>query len=144
MAPTAWLLSACGSGPDLMSSVALPSQQTANIVGGVGGDSYADLAASPSAQSELLEVTPAQRGYLDALSEAGIRPSTELRALSIGSYVCQARAAGRNEHAIREYVGPMVRSDVADATAAAPQAVTPLAADATITDYIRIATERLC
>ena len=140
MAPTAWLLTACGSGADLLSSVALPSQQTAGIVGGVD----AEMATSPAAQSGLLQVTPAQRGYLDALTAAGIHPSSELRALSIGSYVCQARAAGRNGHAVWDYVAPMVRSDVADAHAAAPQsAATPLA-DVAIADYIRIATERLC
>ena len=152
MAPTAWLLAACGSGADLMSSVALPSQQTASIIGGVGGDGAVDLATSPeaAAQSGLLDVTPAQRGYLDALTVAGIRPSSELRALSIGSYVCQARAAGRNDRGVWDYVAPMVRSDVSDARAAspqsvaAPQSVATMTADTAIAAYIRIATERLC
>lgn len=142
MAPTAWLLTACGSGADLLSSVALPAQQTAGIVGGVD----AEMATSPeaAAQSDLLQVTPSQRGYLDALTAVGIHPSSELRALSIGSYVCQARAAGRNGHAVWDYVAPMVRSDVADARAAAPQSAGIPVADVAIADYIRIATERLC
>jgi hypothetical protein len=146
MAPTAWLLTACGSGADLMSSVALPSQQTASIVGGFGGDGSVDLAVSPESttQSGLLEVTPAQRDYLDALTAAGIRPSSELRALSIGSYVCQARTAGRSERGVWDYVAPMVRSDVSDASAATPQSVATMAADTAIAAYIRIATERLC
>lgn len=149
MAPTAWLLAACGSGADLMSSVALPSQQTANII---GGDGAVDAAASPGvdAESGLLEVTQTQRAYLDALTASGIHPSSELRALSIGSYVCQARAAGRNDRGVWDYVAPMVRSDVSDARAAipqlvaAPQSVLTLTANTAIADYIRIATERLC
>jgi hypothetical protein len=152
MAPTAWLLAACGSGADLMSSVALPSQQTASIIGGVGGDGAVDLATSPeaAAQSGLLDVTPGQRGYLDDLTAAGIRPSSELRALSIGSYVCQARASGRNDRGVWDYVAPMVRSDVSDARAASPQSVVAprsaanMTADTAIAAYIRIATERLC
>ena len=125
-----------------MSSVALPSQQTASIIGGADVDGADSPAAA--AQSGLLAVTPAQRGYLEALTAAGVHPSSELRALSIGSYVCQARAAGRNDRAVWDYVAPMVRSDVADARAAAPQAVTTPAADAAIAGYIRIAIERLC
>lgn len=142
MAPTAWLLTGCGSGADLFSSVALPSQETASIAGSASDD----LAVSPEAspQSGLLDVTPAQRGYLDALTAAGIHPSSELRALSIGSYVCQARAAGRNERAVWDYVAPMVRSDVSDARAADPQAATGPASDTAISAYIGAATQRLC
>ena len=73
-----------------------------------------------------------------------------MRALSIGSYVCQARAAGRNDRGVWDYVAPMVRSDVSDARAAMPQSVVgprsapTLTADTAISAYIRIATERLC
>lgn len=142
MAPTAWLLAACGSGSGLMTTVAVPAQQTASIVG--GADAEVAAPSDGAEQSGVLQLTPAQRGYVDALTAAGIHPSSELRALSIGSYVCQARAAGRNGHAVWDYVAPMVRSDVADARAAAPQAASSLGADIAIADYIRIATERLC
>ncbi len=125
-----------------MTSVALPPQQTANFSS--GGD--AELPGLPRSATPpgLLSVTPAQRGYLDDLASAGVHPTSELRALSIGSYVCQARAAGRNDLAVWDYVGPMVRSDVADARAAAPQAAAVPSADVTIASYIRIATLRLC
>jgi hypothetical protein len=38
----------------------------------------------------------------------------------------------------------MVRSDVADANASAPQSASVIQADAAIDDYIRIAAQRLC
>ena len=139
--PAAWLLAGCSSsGADLMSTVALPSQQTAGTDQGIG------LGVSPDAgpQSSKLDLTPAQRGYLDALVADGVRPSSELRALSIGSYVCQARAAGQNDQAVRDFVAPMVRSDVADANASAPQSGSVIGADAAIDDYIRLAGLRLC
>ena len=60
----------------------------------------------------MLTVTPQQRTYLDALKAAGVKPSTDLLALSIGSYVCQARAAKQSEAAVRDYVTPLVRGDV--------------------------------
>jgi hypothetical protein len=90
-----------------------------------------------------LTVTAQQRAYLEALEAAGIRPSTDLLALSIGSYVCQARAAKQPEAAVRDYVTPLVRGDVRSRQidAAAPP---PAEVDAVTADYIRIATERLC
>jgi hypothetical protein len=139
--PAAWLLAGCSSsGADLMSTVALPSQQTA------GTDQSIGLGVSPESgpQSSKLDLTPAQRGYLDALIAAGVRPSSELRALSIGSYVCQARAAGQSDQAVRDYVAPMVRSDVADANASSPQSASVIQADAAIDDYILLAGQRLC
>lgn len=142
MAPTAWLLTGCGSGPDLMSNVALPALQSSSIAG--ADDVNLAVLPQASAQSQLLDVTPAQRGYLDALTFSGVRPSSELRALSIGSYVCQARAAGRNDRAVWDYVAPMVRSDVADARAADPQAAPGPSADTAIATYINVATQRLC
>ena len=143
MAPAAALLTGCGSGADLMSIVVLPTQQTEGFVDGVGVPATANGAAG----SGRLDVTDMQREYLDALIAAGIHPSSELRALSIGSYVCQARAAGQREETVWDYVAPMVRSDVADAQAAAPQsagAVAAVPADVAIAGYIRIASDRLC
>lgn len=140
LAPAAGLLSACGSGADLVSAVALPTQQTQDFVDGVGVPPTSEGPAG----SGHLELTVAQHAYLDALLAAGIHPSSELRALSIGSYVCQARAAGQRDQAVWEYVAPMVRSDVADAQAATPQTPVGLSADVAIAGYIRIASERLC
>ncbi len=96
-----------------------------------------------AAQPNGLMVTPRQRAYLDGLKQAGVRPSSDLMALSIGSYVCQARAAKQSDQAVRDYVTPMVRGDVRDGpmNAVAPP---PSEVDAMIADYIRIATERLC
>lgn len=94
-------------------------------------------------QPNGLTVTPQQRAYLDGLKQAGVRPSTDLMALSIGSYVCQARAAKQSDQAVRDYVTPMVRGDVRDgqmnAVAPPPSEVAAITAD-----YIRVATERLC
>ncbi len=90
-----------------------------------------------------LMVTARQRSYLEALKGAGVRPSTDLMALSIGSYVCQARAAQQPDQAVRDFVTPMVRGDVRDARedAVAPQ---PSEVAAITADYIRIATQELC
>ena len=95
------------------------------------------------AEPNTLTVTPQQRAYLDALKATGVRPSTDLLALSIGSYVCQARAAKQSEAAVRDYVTPLVRGDVRNTqlNAVAPP---PSEVDALTADYIRIATERLC
>ena len=90
-----------------------------------------------------MTVTAQQRDYLNALRAAGVHPSTDLLALSIGSYVCQARAAKQSEAAVRDYVTPLVRGDVrhAEMNAVAPP---PSEVDAVTADYIRIATDRLC
>ena len=74
-----------------------------------------------------MTVTAQQRAYLDALAAAGVTPSSDLLALSIGSYVCQARAARQNDQAVWDFVVPLVRSDVRTAgsdTAMAPPAPT--------------------
>ena len=94
-------------------------------------------------QPNNLTVTPQQRAYLDALEASGVRPSTDLMALSIGSYVCQARAAKQTEAAVRDYVTPLVRGDVRShqLNAIAPP---PSEVDAVTADYIRIATDHLC
>jgi hypothetical protein len=111
------------------------------------------MAAEAGRLSGRPALTPAQKDYLGALATAGIHPSSELRALSIGAYVCQARAAGQSDQVVWDSVAPMVRSDViatptAAAQSAAPQ--TPSAAAAVMEDnsvvgnVIRIATGRLC
>jgi hypothetical protein len=101
-------LTGCGSGGDLISTVALPSHQT------TGGAEGADLPLPPDAgrQSGEPDLTPAQRDYLGALTNAGIHSFNDLRALSIGAYVCQARAAGQSEQTVWDSVAPMVRGDV--------------------------------
>ncbi len=96
--------------------------------------------------SSNVAVSPRQRRYLDALAAAGVRRSTDLRALSIGSYVCQGRAAGQSDQAVWDFVYPLVSGDVNDADSAAA-ASTPqpaMSAQDTTVQYIRIATERLC
>ena len=148
------LLAGCGAGGDLISTVALPTRQSPDFVegGGVEGvgveGAGADGVRETASSGGALRLTEPQRGFLDDLAAAGIRPSSDLRALSIGSYICQARAARQSDTSVREYVAPMIRSDVADSRAAAPQ--TPGAEpggvqfEAAVTEYIRSATKRLC
>lgn len=98
-------------------------------------------------QSNALVVTPRQRAYLDALDVAGVTPSSDLTALSIGSYVCHAHAAGQTDQAVWDFVAPLVRNDLTDpdnhdgVKAMLPSASRLSSATAV---YIRIATERLC
>jgi hypothetical protein len=94
-------------------------------------------------QADPLTISRQQQAYLDALKAAGIKPSSELLALSIGSYVCQARAAKQSEEDVRDYVTPLVRSDVRN-TELSALGPPPSEVDAVTGDYIRIATERLC
>lgn len=101
------------------------------------------LTAGEEGQAEKVDVTPGQRSYLDALNSAGVQPSSELRALSIGSSVCQAHAAGQSDEAVWDYIAPMVRSDVADA-APSPKMASDVQVNTVTADYIRIATQRLC
>lgn len=140
------LLSGCAVTNDMMATIALPTSETAQA----GADARAGvrppvLTVPPpaGAQSNSLIVTERQRGYLDALRAAGVQPSNDLLALSIGSYVCQARAAKQSEAAVRDFVLPLVRSDVRHSR---PSSMTPSGAEvnAATADYIRIATERLC
>lgn len=143
VAPVAWLLAACSSsGGDLISTVALPSQQS---VAAAESDGF-DL-SSPSdvgRMSGAPDLTPSQRGYLDGLAAAGVHPANDLRALSIGAYVCQARAAGQNDQAVWDSVAPMVRSDMTNTHGLEAPQVSYLDVDATIGHYIGIATQRLC
>jgi len=140
LAPTAWLLAACGSGGDLISTVALPSQQSTGYTEGV------DLPLPPDAgrQSGKPELTPAQRDYLGALTNAGIHSSNDLRALSIGAYVCQARAAGQSDQTVWDSVAPMVRGDITDASASTPQTPAVANIDTAVANFIHIATQKLC
>jgi hypothetical protein len=133
--PAAWLMVACSSGEDLVTTAA-PAPQT-----------YGSVHAQPDIdlQSTTLDVTPGQRGFLDALTATGVHPSSELEALSIGSYVCQAHAAGQSDEAVWDYIAPMVRSDATDArSTTSPHTATEPQVNEAIADYIRIATQRLC
>ncbi|CAN5569580.1 hypothetical protein BH09ACT7_BH09ACT7_43660 [soil metagenome] len=104
-----------------------------------------DLAAtSGGPDAGKIVVTPEQRTYLDALAGAGVHRTTDLMALSIGSYVCQARAAGQSDQGVWDFVLPLVRGDVHDMNPDAPKATMATQVNDTTTQYIRIATERLC
>lgn len=134
------LLTGC-SGDDVMATIGLPTSESASAHGETGATPPGPR--SPGHQSNALIVTPPQRAYLDGLKAAGVTPSSDLLALSIGSYVCQARAAKQSEQAVWDYVVPMVRNDVRDDDFAA-MAPPTAEVNAATADYIRIATERLC
>jgi hypothetical protein len=143
MGPAAVLLTGCSSGADLVSTVALPAEQQATrFPEGAGAVDMDTMEEGP--QPATLELTDAQRAYLEALTGAGVNPSSQLRALSIGSSICQARAAGQSEQAVWDYVAPMVRSDVADAHVSAPQSAPAIPADVATARYLQIATQKLC
>ncbi len=93
--------------------------------------------------SNALIVTGQQRAYLDGLKAAGVKPSTDLLALSIGSYVCQGRAAKQSDQVVWDLVVPLVRNDVRNnrMSSMAPAADE---VNSTTADYIRIATDKLC
>jgi hypothetical protein len=132
-------LSAC-SGEDMMATIGMPTTESRPA----HGTSGAAPPGPPQAgsRSNALVVTDRQRGYLDALAAAGVTPSSDLLALSIGSYVCQARAAKHDDQEVWDSVYPQVRSDVDDRTSG--MAPTTPDVNAMTSDYIRIATERLC
>ena len=141
------VLSACSAPDSLMSSVALPASDTSTTAPGAEGPAASLLApppgASPSPQPSTLMVTAQQRAYLDALNAGGLHPSSDLLALSIGSYVCQARGAGQSPQAVWDYVHPLVSNDVHNVHLSS---MPPTSADidAATGSYIRIASERLC
>lgn len=125
-----------GLGPKLESAPA-QGQSSAQIPG----------SSQPGAQSDALIVTPRQRAYLDALDGAGVAPSSDLTALSIGSYVCQARAAQQTDQAVWDFVAPLVLDDVTEsAIDDGAGVIAPSAGElrSAISDYIQIATVRLC
>lgn len=123
----------------MFKTVALPSEQSADAAAADG----LDLTASADRLAGQPDVTPVQRSFLDGLTAAGVHPANDLRALSIGAYVCQARAAGQSEQAVWDAVAPMVRSDVAAAGTSKPAIATP-GIEATVGYFIGIAQQRLC
>jgi hypothetical protein len=142
---TALLVGACTLSNDVRAAVGLSGSDSAPA----DDDTRAALRAPAmpdgpaDGQPGSMTVTVQQRGYLDALAAAGVAPSSDLLALSIGSYVCQARAAKQNDQAMWEFVVPLVRSDLRSTRRNAEDAV-PGDLDTVTADYIRIATERLC
>ncbi|MCV7223311.1 DUF732 domain-containing protein [Mycolicibacterium elephantis] len=133
------LLAGCSG--DGVIALSQPDPETATVHGHAGAAPPGPPAAG--GKSNALVVTDRQRAYLDALSAAGVKPSSDLMALNIGSYVCQARAAKHGEQAIWDIVHPLVRSDAgSDPLSATPPSAAEV--DAATARYIRIATQRLC
>jgi hypothetical protein len=137
-------LSGCSTGDGFMSSVTLPASETSTPASQTMGQAASVRPAPPQANDSstpsTLMVTGQQRAYLDALVADGVHPSSDLLALSIGSYVCQARAAGQSPQAVWDYVRPLVSSDVHNAHMNS----TPAEVDSTTGRYISVASERLC
>lgn len=124
----AWVACGCAQGRGGVATMALPSDDVTQM------EALPDEHVAPSGR---------QKTYLDALYSAGVRPSSDLLALTIGSYVCQARAAGQDDQAVWEFVEPLVRGDVdtSDQSSAHPSQAE---VDTATASYIHIATERLC
>jgi hypothetical protein len=131
VASSATLLTGCSVADDVMATVGVSTSDTA------------PAPAQPNGGADAMVVTSQQRAYLDALNAAGVKPSSELMALRIGSYVCQARAAKQSDQAVWDVVVPLVRGDVRmpHLSSAAPSMDEVNSATA---DYIRIATDKLC
>ncbi|MGV9802896.1 hypothetical protein ACWDTP_33070 [Mycobacterium sp. NPDC003449] len=140
------LLTGCDAGSDMMAPLVVPTSQI-NDTQAQSGELQSDPALPQQGRNGELSVTAQQRAYLDDLEAAGVQPSSDLLALSIGSYVCQARAAKQNDQAVWDFVLPRVRSDVRAAHAekgVQESPVSPGEINSATSDYIRIATERLC
>lgn len=122
---------------DVIAGMGLPTSDTATL-----GADLRSIDQPPASETEMV-LTPQQHAYLDALHAAGVEPSSELFALTIGSYVCQARAANQTDQAVWDFVLPMVRNDVrsGQSTSVAPPAGE---VNSTTSDYIRIASDQLC
>ena len=139
------LLSGCAATDGLMTSVELPGTGSSQSAAPTGAPAQSGPAPSglPASPSGKLVVTGRERAYLDALGAAGVHPSSDLLALSIGSYVCQARDARQSPQDVWDFVHPLVNTDVHNAhlTSTAP---TQSDVDATTNSYIQIATQRLC
>lgn len=134
-------LTGCGATDGLMSSVALPASGTAST--DAEHPSLARMAEPKGdAPSGAMAVTSPQRAYLDALAADGVRPSSELLALSIGSYVCQARMAGQSPQVVWAFVHPLVEGDVQRTGGARSDAGDDV--DMVTRAYIRIADDHLC
>ena len=128
-------------GDDVLATFGMPPSETSAT--DAGAQTFAEPPSATPGEEPKLVVTPAQRSFLDALTEAGVKPSSELSALSIGSYVCQARAANQSDQAVWDFVLPVVRGDVRGS--AAQSAAPPTGeVDSATADYIRIATATLC
>jgi hypothetical protein len=127
-ATTAVTVCACSPGETVMTSSVAPQEP------GVA-------AASPPSN---LASTVEQREYLEALAKAGVNPSSDLMALSIGSYICQAHGAGQSDQAVRDFVLPLIRGDLRDAQPDVAAAAMANQVDAVTSAYMRIATDRLC
>jgi hypothetical protein len=134
------LMTGC-SGSDVMATIGMPTSETETAHGTASAAPPGPL--QTDGRSNALVLTAQQRGYLDALTDAGVKPSSNLTALSIGSYVCQARAAKQNDQAVWDVVLPLVRSDVrGDGLSSVAPSVADI--DSATAEYIRIATEQLC
>lgn len=145
MLPLAVLLAACAlTNPVLNRDQTSTAEPPPDSPVDDRADGGSDLPAPPDGtQSDAVTVTGQQRLYLDALEAAGVRSTSDLRALSIGSSVCQARAAKQSDQAVWESILPLVRSDVR-ATRPSSMRISVDEVDSATADYIRIATERLC
>jgi len=131
VASSAALLTGCSVVDDVRATVGLPVSEAAQAP------------AAPNPDSNAMVVTGQQRAYLDALNTAGIKPSSDLMALRIGSYVCQARAAKQSDQAVWDVVVPLVRGDVRTAHMSS-MAPSSDEVNSVTADYIRIATDKLC
>jgi hypothetical protein len=141
MACAALVVSGCGMGDDVMATIGMPPSET--TASGGSAQPFAEPPALEPGEKPELVVTPSQRSFLDALTEAGLNPSSELSALNIGSCVCQARAARQSDQEVWDFVLPMVRGDVRDSYG---ESTAPPAGqvNSETADYIRIATDTLC
>lgn len=142
----ALLVTACSFSDNLMATIGLPSAETEPGAADMHAHAQVPMVPTPPrpvGQPGPLTVTDEQRGYLDELDAAGVRASGDLMALSIGSSVCQVRAAKQTDEAVWDFIMPLVRSDM---TAADTGSAKPTASevDEATAEYIRIATERLC
>ncbi len=140
------LLAGCGTPDEMVAGPAADIEPSPSH-----GQDGVQLPGQPpeGGTSNALVVTPRERAYLDALRTAGVAPSSDLAALSIGSYVCQARAARQTDQAVWDYVAPLVRNDASEpasegvmSSGGALPSATRLHAETA--DYIRIATDQLC
>jgi hypothetical protein len=146
---SAALLTGCSVADDVMATVGLQTSETEQAHGQPGGQPPGP--PQPNVDSNALIVTGQQRAYLDALNAAGVKPSNDLMALSIGSDVCQARAAKQSDQGVWDFVLPLVRGDVRNThmNSTGPHASgsgLPSTAEvnSATADYIRIATDKLC
>jgi hypothetical protein len=141
VACAALMVSGCGMGDDVMATIGMPPSAT--TAPGTSAQTFDQPQAHDPTDEPDLVVTPSQHAFLDALNDVGVKPASELSALSIGSYVCQARAADQSDQAVWDSVLPMVRGDVRDSHG---ESVAPPAGqvNSVTADYIRIATDTLC